>query len=41
VTNVPWVEMTASDTDEYEPTQQHEDDVEADVTGRLRDLGYI
>lgn len=41
VSRVPWVETTASDIGQYEPSQQREDDVDADVTDRLRDLGYV
>jgi hypothetical protein len=41
VKNVPWVETTASDTGEYEPTQQREDNVNVDIESRLRSLGYV
>jgi len=41
VKNVPWVETTASDTGEYEPTQQREDNVNVDIKSRLRSLGYV
>ena len=45
VKNVPWVETTARDTGEYEPTVEagaaDPDSDGADVQGRLRDLGYL
>lgn len=41
VKNVPWVETTATDTGEYEPTIERTPEENVNVERRLRDLGYM
>ena len=40
VSKVPWVETTAEDTGDYEPSDVREGD-ETSVEDRLRSLGYV
>jgi len=41
VSRVPWIETTAEDIGEYQPTVEREAGVDEEVTGRLRSLGYV
>jgi hypothetical protein len=43
VRRVPWVETTATDSGDYEPTQEADGEVPTgeEVESRLKDLGYL